>query len=286
MAKIDALDVWRKACASDWCQEACNFFRKHGIDGGQILERGSANFDSKVTGLAGEQPWYRAAYYAGPNGYMNMHIKQNLAAFRQILPLQNFEDKQCLFVDFGCGPMSAGLAFAEVLTSAFRTYRNNFSYLGIDASSNMTSIADWINGSDTEQEILGAALFEQGTDLDLLEQLIDSLMDVNVAVLSLSFVLAPGTNAIPISQQNQWAVNLIERWHNAVSNMKHCRQSYIIYLNPYPSNLHGAWDHIVNYFSGDRKLKGWMYSSDSKLLRSDNLPNPYYAGLITGKRTN
>ena len=95
MKKIDAMDVWDKVCQSNWCQKAYGFCRQNGLNKLNLLEQGGADFDQTL-GLPGEQPWYRAAYYAGRDlnaplndynhkGYMDMHILQNRVAFNQHL---------------------------------------------------------------------------------------------------------------------------------------------------------------------------------------------------------
>lgn len=50
-----------------------------------------------------------------------------------------------LFVDFGCGPMTAGLGLAGILSKQKEDYKINTAYLGVDLSINMVNKARAIN---------------------------------------------------------------------------------------------------------------------------------------------
>lgn len=289
MSKIVALDVWEQVCSSEWCVEAYNFYREHPSIL-SILERGSADFDKKVTSNEKEKSWYRAAYYAGRDqkshsryseGYMDMHIKQNLKAFNHLLLHEDFRDKSCLFVDFGCGPMTSGVAFAEFLSSKYPKYRDKVTYLGIDASDEMGTIATWVN------EVIDDKIFNDHRikhSNEFKNSQIEDDIQPEIAVLCLSFVLAPKTNKVEWDQQVGWIKSLAKRWHSSIRGIAGCMESRIIYLNPNNKNFHVNWDHVVKYFS-NTEFKDWEYCvMDPELLGDPSLRNNFFAQIILGEK--
>ena len=290
MTKIDALNVWEKVCDSDWCQDAFNFYQESKEGKTNILGGGGADFDSKVLpDEKKEKSWYRAAYYAGPNGYMNMHIKQNLKAFDEFLEPNIFENKKILFVDFGCGPMTSGLALAEVLSSEMPDYKDKVAYIGIDASSNMVQIAKKINSIDDQESIFDNYQIKKSNELKKSHLAKSGKPDI--AILCLSYILAQGTNVIDKNNQIKWIESLFDIWHNAVDDIRNCKENRIIYLNPgtqFPKgSYHRSWNHLMNYIRQGNGFEGWKYSrSEREELEVPDLQSKFPTQMIKGKRTN
>ena len=142
-SKINALKIWKKLSESDECRAAVRYF---GAGRGQkIFVKGAADFDEKYCANdEREKAHYRTDYYVSTHGYMDMHLKQNRASFRHCF--KNGDIPQpLLLVDFGCGPMTAGLALAEILSTQTPDYKAHTAYFGIDASRNMVNKARCIN---------------------------------------------------------------------------------------------------------------------------------------------
>ena len=161
---VDALRVWEQL--EEECCEAVNYYSREysSISPDKkrikvILEQGAADFDQKYCpDDMGEKEHYRADYYV--HGYMGMHLKQNFAALKYC-----FKDRirqPLLFVDFGCGPMTSGLALAQVLSNG---YKAETSYFGIDASRHMVKKAKYIN---EKYKLFSPECFKvvQGTQFD------------------------------------------------------------------------------------------------------------------------
>ena len=97
-----------------------------------ILERGRTNFDEPFEGLT---PKDKVLIYC--LHYMPMHLFSSYHIFTKHLP--SVSDK-VVFVDFGCGPLTSGIAF----WAAFSEHRD-ITYLGIDSSEAMCDKARGIN---------------------------------------------------------------------------------------------------------------------------------------------
>ena len=97
-----------------------------------ILEQGRTNFDEPSRGLTSKEKVLIYCLH-----YMPMHLFSSYHIFTKYLSLVN--DK-VVFVDFGCGPLTSGIAF----WAAFAGYRD-ITYLGIDSSYYMRHKAQEVN---------------------------------------------------------------------------------------------------------------------------------------------
>ncbi len=95
--------------------------RDHEYHRETILERGRTNFDEPFEGLT---PKEKVLIYC--LHYMPMHLYSSYHIFtRHLAPISD----KVVFVDFGCGPLTSGIAF----WAAFAGDRD-ITYLGIDSS--------------------------------------------------------------------------------------------------------------------------------------------------------
>ena len=97
-----------------------------------ILQRGGANFDEEFERLPPEDRVLLYCYY-----YMPMHLFSSYHVFTRHLTLGS--DK-VVFIDFGCGPLTSGIAF----WAAFESLRD-VTCIGIDKSGAMRRKAAEIN---------------------------------------------------------------------------------------------------------------------------------------------
>ena len=296
MAQVNAMNVWEQIRCTRRCVKAHDFYRSQWKKEGHclyqskgnlkddILDQGSADFDEPV-GLTGEKSWHRAAYYAGEGGYMNMHILQNQATFEKCLPVEDLQGKKCLFVDFGCGPMTSGLVLAEILSKHDTNYKNRVAYLGIDASKNMCEIAKRIN---KKFKIFKRKQFRVGHDNTFNPHLINSIKLANqaeIAVLCLSYVVSPKTYKIPRPQQKLEIKKLANSWHSAVvSELNKCKKTHIIYMNPNYFGADNNWNYMVNIFKNITS-DNWHYQ-ENQLVEQEvgGLPNPVMMQVVQGRK--
>ena len=104
----------------------------------EILDRGRTNFDEPFNGLS---PSDKVLIYC--NHYMPMHLISSYHIFRvhsrffttHLTSARN----NVVFIDFGCGPLTSGIAFW-----AFAR-QSNIIYLGIDSSQAMQAKAQAVN---------------------------------------------------------------------------------------------------------------------------------------------
>ena len=284
---VDALWVWEKL--EEECCEAVNYYsREHSNISPDnerikvILEQGAADFDEKYCpSVMGEKEHYRADYYV--HGYMDMHLKQNLTALKYC-----FKDKipqPLLFVDFGCGPMTSGLALAEILSKQTSDYKAQTTYFGIDASHYMVKKAKHIN---KKYKLFSPKRFKvvQGTQFDP-QKIPPSFPEPQNVVLCLSFVLAADTLR-PDAQTKNTTGKLADTWKKYIANQTQCCETGIIYFNPvnYYGNLHSNWlDVFRDTILDPNNAGGFSYSlSPGKLTEVDARPKSIALQTIRGTR--
>ena len=248
MHEVKSLAIWEEIARE--CQEARDYYaHKYShipTDNERnqtILERGAADFDQKFDcGDATEKAHYRTGIYV--HGYMDMHLKQNLKALKH--SFDGDVPQPLLFVDCGCGPMTSGLALAEILSEQTPDYKTQTSYFGIDASCNMVAKAHSINN---QYNLFAPENFAviQDTGFDP-QQIPRSFSEPQTVVLWLSFVLAPETYKGDI-------LKFADCWKIYVNNQLQCRETWIIYLNPKSTesfDLHDYWRCFRNIMLGPR----------------------------------
>ncbi len=246
MPAIDALGVWEQLATG--CGEALNYYTRqysHMTPNNrrkQLLEQGAADFDSKCApGDEEEKSHYRADYYVSEEGYMKRHLEENLKVFRDCVSKDI--PQPILFVDFGCGPMTAGLALAEILSKQTSGNRMQTAYFGVDASAHMIKKANNIN----EKHELFPKYFKvvQDTEFDA-QKIPNAYPEAQTVLLSLSFVLAPDTLRQSDIPSHMLATKLADDWKRFIANRTQCQKTIIIYLNPVDFNgLNVNW---LNYF--------------------------------------
>jgi len=97
----------------------------------QILERGRADFNTGFNGLTPHDKVIIYCYY-----YMQMHIVSSFHVFNS--PDSLLKDyvldpsKNIFFIDFGCGPLTSGVALAWYYRFLDPNKQLDFHYIGID----------------------------------------------------------------------------------------------------------------------------------------------------------
>lgn len=113
-----------------WIEQVVNTDHRYHRE--EILKRGRANFSEHFNGLTPEDKVLLYCFY-----YMPMHLFSSYHIFtKHLTPVNN----KVVFVDFGCGPLTSGIAFR----ATFAGHRD-ITYLGIDSSQTMLDKAKKIN---------------------------------------------------------------------------------------------------------------------------------------------
>lgn len=190
-----------------------------------ILGQGAADFDQKwVPNNPNEQPHYRTELYVGT--YMDMHLKQSMHALQTCLPLD--VGYPLLFIDYGCGPMTAGLALADMLSRRTDDYRSKTAYVGIDASQNMINKAKSIN---EQYQLFDQSCFIQSKRFEP-DAMPAFSAKPQTAILMLCFVLAPDTFKTDAGDDVGAVVKTFaDDWKDYVNRLG-CHHIYIVYMNP------------------------------------------------------
>ncbi len=277
--RVDALRIWRELDAE--CGVAVGHYSHSNTHKDRILARGAADFDEKCSPDDDrELAHYRTDYYVSRHGYMEMHLKQNLDALENCF--ENGIPQPLLFVDFGCGPMTAGLALAEMLSRQTPRYKTQTAYFGVDVSRNMVVKARAINEkyglfAPERFKVVENARFDP-------RHLPRSWLEPGVAVLYLSFVLAPNTLKGGVD-----AAKLADDWRRYVENRPGCEETRIIYLNPLRSppelDFHANWRSFEEHLRRKSGGGGFCYTLAKCIeLRVNTVKNPIFLQTIHGTR--
>ena len=128
--------VVTELCNKKSCRDAITRYQtlvtKVGRD---VLKQGSTDFDRS---FRNENSMFKVFAYVGC--YMEMHYEANKAVFAKCVFLAK---TPVIFIDFGCGPMTSGLALLAYQNKM--QVGNSIAYLGVDMSRNMRKVARAIN---------------------------------------------------------------------------------------------------------------------------------------------
>jgi len=120
------------------CMEAIDHYNKLRVNiPFSVLERGTTDFDQPY---GDEDGFYKVEAFI--HQYLLIHYRRNFAVFENCKFLHS--KKPCLFIDFGCGPMTAGLSLVKCIGK--ERAKEAVAYWGIDISARMREKAEQING--------------------------------------------------------------------------------------------------------------------------------------------
>lgn len=142
------------------------------------INGGQADFDQCIDDLT---PRDRAMLYAYAN--QKTHIDELIHAFEKFLANPGYIDNATV-LDIGCGPFTAGLAFANIVETSF-PYR----YFGIDHANSMIDFGD-----ELAQEAIARGYMHIDSKIDFANDLstvdFGPLRAAETTVVVLSFLLA------------------------------------------------------------------------------------------------
>ena len=256
-----ALNVWESLRGEDFVKDAVQFYEQRNVSLDEVLKQGRADFDEKHTDEPYEKPSFRVGAYIWK--YMDMHLRQNLAVLRKYLDDTKdlLEDsKHIVFVDFGCGPMTSGLALAEILLEHNKDYQERVTYLGIDASRNMIDCAKWIN---EQHEIFDPDMFKIVQDRKFHSEMmamLPSSTNADFVILCMSFVLAESTLKVSQNQQEAWVRHFAHEWGQCVSGLQKLEEFRVVYINPKARHARVSLDRT--FHETWRTLRDTLQTSD------------------------
>ncbi|MDD9799764.1 MAG: hypothetical protein OXU29_04810 [Gammaproteobacteria bacterium] len=194
-----------------------------------ILKQGSADFDVPYDN---ENNTYKVEAYV--NYYMLMHYSANVAVFKNLTDIFDniTKSQRILFVDYGCGPMTSGLALLRRLDKL--RAKEDVAYRGIDKSARMLEKAGQIN--------MDCGFFSDAEFFSSIDCAVANAKEVVssdcVVIVNFSYVLSPSTHRGGVDN----LINAIINLANATIGAKSCM--YVVYSNPSVHSFHHNW-HVV-----------------------------------------
>ena len=205
-----------------------------------ILGRGSTNFDVQSTyeGFGNFTPKEKVLFYCA--NYMTMHLSGSYHIYSKYLMQhkQVSESNHIIFIDYGCGPLTSGIAFWNAVG------QRNITYIGVDIARSMLNKASEINRNSP---VGNSSPYFKNITLSQNYEIVPELLSVvekdspsdTVIVFNFCYVLAPITFIGDIR-------SFIDSIHNAVqtsTDNKIC----MVYQNPSKlANAHLHWSNLQN----------------------------------------
>ena len=223
-----------------------------------ILGQGQTNFDKPFEGLTPEDKVLIYCLH-----YMPMHLFSSYHIFTK--HLTSVSDK-VIFIDFGCGPLTSGIAFWA------STRQSDITYVGIDSSQGMRDKAREINQHGPYES---EPFFRKGrvtSDWNRLSQSLDDYImrgDQTQIIFNFCYLLA--SNTLDIENLSNILIQIVEKYNQ--------HKMFVIYQNPpipqgyslQTSRLHKNW-----YF-----LKTQLSMFQSQITQS-NAERFIYDSLVDG----
>ena len=234
-----------------------------------ILEQGRTNFDEPFEGLTSKEKVLIYCLH-----YMPMHLFSSYHIFTKYLPLLN---NKVVFVDFGCGPLTSGIAF----WAAFPGHRD-ITYLGIDSSRTMLDKAQEINRH--------GHFFTKGwsiSDYNRLDHYLNDYIaigDQTQIIFNFCYFLASKT--LDIRDLSDCLTQIVVEY----SQHKMC----LVYQNPIQSpDAHRNWRTLKGKFSTFRSRIpqpnienfscDWFRLQNGRLIWRKSFPIDFYVDILSNE---
>ena len=258
------------APTSAWVTEVINREQKYHRE--TILDRGRTDFDLPFNGLPSEDKVLLYCYY-----YLRMHLYSSYHIYTKHLHSQI--NRNVVFIDFGCGPLTSGIAFWACAQTS------NITYLGVDISLAMRQKAKEINDFGPSNRSIpffqnGRLIRECNRLPNLLENYISDNEQTQI-IFNFSYVLASRTIN----------VNALFDVLNQIMQRYRTHSMTVVYQNPPPptdrapemSFLHENWLALKRKLSMCRSqvtesnIEDFSYNQIDRSVYYDILTNQFFA---------
>ena len=235
----------------------------------EILERGTADFNTFFKELTPHEKVIIYCYY-----YMQMHVVSSFHVFKESHFLFSEyilnDNKNIIFIDFGCGPLTSGVALAWYYQSLGVTKLHDFHYIGIDRCESMIRKAREISVRPGWKNCTFDFLKSYKSHdyiIELLEMYVSSgRYEEYLIVLNSSYLFASST----LDVGN--LVTLVKKILNSYKSHKVC----LTYQNPPVDSLNNNWDNFKKSFPElcpvvvDKQAKLSYRNITGRIRRSEN----------------
>lgn len=205
-----------------------------------ILGRGTTNFNEQSTdeqyGVFTSED--KVLLYC--LHYMPMHLFSTYHIFRHYLTSIN---RNVVFIDFGCGPLTSGIAFWAA------TNQHNITYIGIDSSTSMCNKAKSINqhGPDKYSSSPFFEHFYLITNYQDLPRFMNSIEIGNLGntdiIFNFSYFLQSYTFSNPVNLNNLGKI--INQLTSQYADNKIC----LVYQDPVGEAFQRRWYNLKPFFN-------------------------------------
>jgi hypothetical protein len=221
----------------------------------EILERGRADFNTDPDGcLTPDDKVIIYCYY-----YMQMHIVSSFHVFKKSDSLlkEYIRDpnKNIVFIDFGCGPLTSGVALAWYYGSLDDKKQQDFHYIGIDSCEAMIRKAIEISERQAWRGCTFKFLESYEDHASILNEidiyLSSRQYEEDLIVLNYSYLFASSTLDV------EKLAELVKKILNTYKSHKIC----LFFQNPPPEFLNRKWEKFKSLIpelcpvGGDKEAK-------------------------------
>ena len=221
----------------------------------RILSQGQSNYDNVSFDKASSEYYFpkdKVAIYCVH--HMPRHLFGSYHIFTNCLPPIN-EKNKVVFIDFGCGPLTSGIAFR-----AFAGQRD-ITYFGIDSSQTMLDKAASINkyGPHSYQDPFYDK-FELSRDTDALVKLLDKYIENgDQTQILFNFCYFFSSPTLDINNLSDVLIQIVEKYDQ--------HKMSFVYHNPDHRSLSKS-GHLKMYGKWE-KLKANLSAVRSQITQSD-----------------
>lgn len=209
-----------------------------------ILKQGSTDFDASSWGSKVYIPEHKVllncVFYLPMHLYSSYHLYSRVC--RHVI-----ESENVIFIDFGCGPLTSGIAFWAA--AGQRNITRNITYIGVDISEHMLNKAAEINtvGPFGNSDTPFYGNFYEERNFNNLPAYLNSIEKGNpedtLILFNFSYVLAPMTFQGDISELTDVLRDIVQ------ANLGY--KIAIVYQNPVYDGVNQNWDklktEVINY---------------------------------------
>ena len=232
-----------------------------------ILNRGKTKFDESYEGL---EPSDKVLLYC----YFNMkkHFFTSIAVFKKLWKSLHeiFTNKKYLpvFIDLGCGPLTSGLAMAELFENETGEPLQ-VNYIGIDISEAMIEKAKEFSHSDLFHIDSTFSFYNSWNDIPT-ETLIEFAGKNNPFFLNASYLFA------------NLSFDIVENLAKFVSNLTaEFKNVHFIFQNPDRADRNESWLHFKKQLkfeeiNNDEKVAHVVYRTSRTTMREPGEEDVYY----------
>ena len=270
-----------KPLTSSWRKEVIEPYKKREYTRiREVIDGGQADFDQEYNRLTPKERVLLYCYAGNFEQHLvsQMYIFENHNdIFKQYISAPN----QVVFIDFGCGPATSGVAIARYYAESASDVEDPLiiNYVGIDSSNAMLEKAqEFCKYPSLFHEDSNFRFIPVTSDkIDLLEYLDTSVSKESVILLNFSYLFASATLIV------QDLVEVVQRLSNKYPN-----RMVLLFQNPYGPEYNEKWYQfkalMTNFRSvvgGERYIKICYRTNtgDSVKLRDTKL---YYDIRVTG----